>query len=396
LFVPVALTAEVDLLTYGAGAVVVRASKEAEAFGQIALDGSDQTLGIGIPRREPLPLSVVVELPAPSVLRTFEVPAFDDYGTRHGRHVKTVVVEGSTEGPERGFAPLVTLAIRQGVEGPQRFPVADPRAVRWVRLTAVDTHAPAEQDFRPHVFTDISAMGDQEEPAGKGFSGRWRYRRTGLNDTPGVSRIELHRDGDRIVGCEEVGGRRRVVEGEVEGGLARLSRIEADGRRSRLTAVVTSEGELAGVDLGGPPRGFWAGPDTSGGEDLCPLAPDVDPAQQALAAGQEVVLYGIRFDVDSDRLRAEAGPTLERLKGVLEKLPELKVAIEGHTDADASDAHNLDLSRRRAEAVVAWLAERGIARDRLEPVGRGEAEPIADNATSAGRALNRRVEIVPR
>ena len=74
-------------------------------------------------------------------------------------------------------------------------------------------------------------------------------------------------------------------------------------------------------------------------------------------------------------------------------MPTLAAAIAGHTDADGSDSHNQDLSERRAKSVVAWLVAHGIEASRLTPVGRGESEPIADNDTSAGRALNRRVEV---
>jgi OOP family OmpA-OmpF porin len=69
------------------------------------------------------------------------------------------------------------------------------------------------------------------------------------------------------------------------------------------------------------------------------------------------------------------------------------VAIEGHTDSDGSEARNLDLSQRRAQSVVDWLVGKGIDADRLTPAGKGAAEPIADNGTSAGKAANRRVEV---
>jgi outer membrane protein OmpA-like peptidoglycan-associated protein len=70
-----------------------------------------------------------------------------------------------------------------------------------------------------------------------------------------------------------------------------------------------------------------------------------------------------------------------------------RVVIEGHTDATASDAYNLDLSTRRARSVVAWLVKGGIPAARLEARGYGRSRPLADNATAQGRALNRRVEV---
>ncbi|GAB5471085.1 MAG: hypothetical protein Kilf2KO_41150 [Rhodospirillales bacterium] len=77
----------------------------------------------------------------------------------------------------------------------------------------------------------------------------------------------------------------------------------------------------------------------------------------------------------------------------LQAAPEMRVPIEGHTDADGSDAYNQDLSARRAASVVAWLKERGIADGRLGSKGRGEGEPVASNKTADGKALNRRVEV---
>ena len=66
--------------------------------------------------------------------------------------------------------------------------------------------------------------------------------------------------------------------------------------------------------------------------------------------------------------------------------------VEGHTDSRASDAHNLDLSRRRAASVMRYLTEQGVDATRLDSEGFGESRPIADNETEEGRALNRRVE----
>ena len=74
--------------------------------------------------------------------------------------------------------------------------------------------------------------------------------------------------------------------------------------------------------------------------------------------------------------------------------PTLKLLIEGHTDNSGDDAHNLALSRQRADAVVRALAGSGIDGARLQAAGRGAAKPLADNKDEAGRAKNRRVELV--
>ncbi len=101
----------------------------------------------------------------------------------------------------------------------------------------------------------------------------------------------------------------------------------------------------------------------------------------------------VSFDFDSARIKPAFRHSLDKLADVLRKYNRTVVHIVGHTDSTGSAAYNLDLSRRRAEAVADYLASRGVPRDRLRTEGRGESEPRATNATEAGRQLNRRVEI---
>lgn len=114
-----------------------------------------------------------------------------------------------------------------------------------------------------------------------------------------------------------------------------------------------------------------------------------------LEADGRVATQGILFAVDSDRLRPESSPTLEEIGRMLQDHPDLRISIEGHTDADGDDAHNLDLSQRRAESVKRFLVgEYGIDGGRLETAGFGETMPAADNMTPEGKQQNRRVELV--
>ncbi len=108
-----------------------------------------------------------------------------------------------------------------------------------------------------------------------------------------------------------------------------------------------------------------------------------------------VATQGVLFDVDSDRIRPESTPTLEEIGEMLEEHPNLRIAIEGHTDSTGDDDHNLDLSIRRAVAVRQYLIDAyGIDANRLEADGFGETQPAADNDTPEGRQQNRRVELV--
>jgi OOP family OmpA-OmpF porin len=118
-----------------------------------------------------------------------------------------------------------------------------------------------------------------------------------------------------------------------------------------------------------------------------------DDLAERLENEGKVDLYGIYFDTDKATLKAESEGTLNQVLSLLKAKPELRIAIAGHTDSQASDVYNLDLSKRRAQSVVKWLTDKGIAASRLEAQGFGESQPVADNDSAAGRALNRRVEI---
>lgn len=117
--------------------------------------------------------------------------------------------------------------------------------------------------------------------------------------------------------------------------------------------------------------------------------------EQQLASEQRIDVYGIYFDVSSDRLRPESDPVLKEIGAALQRNPEWRLTIDGHTDSVGSAQANMDLSRRRSEAVRAVLVERyGVAAGRLSTRGHGQAVPKDTNETPEGRATNRRVELV--
>ncbi|MEO8686192.1 MAG: OmpA family protein, partial [Devosia sp.] len=101
----------------------------------------------------------------------------------------------------------------------------------------------------------------------------------------------------------------------------------------------------------------------------------------------------ILFQSGAAIIAADSEPALDELAGYLALCPEADVDIEGHTDADGDDQLNLALSVARAEAVVNALITRNVAASRLYAIGYGESAPIADNATNAGKRLNRRIVV---
>jgi outer membrane protein OmpA-like peptidoglycan-associated protein len=110
--------------------------------------------------------------------------------------------------------------------------------------------------------------------------------------------------------------------------------------------------------------------------------------------GMVLTLGDVLFDTNKATLKPGADSVMERLAAFMEKNPDTKVMVEGHTDSRGSDEYNQELSKRRADAVEEALAGRGIDRGRVEAVGKGKGFPVASNDTSAGRQQNRRVEIV--
>lgn len=122
------------------------------------------------------------------------------------------------------------------------------------------------------------------------------------------------------------------------------------------------------------------------------------PAQQPIAHLLEqtchVDVYGIHFDLDSYQLRPEPEPVLREIAGVLKSRPALKLYVIGHTDHIGGEAFNLKLSEQRAAAVKAASVSRyQIVPSRLNIRGFGLTRPVDTNATEAGRARNRRVEL---
>jgi outer membrane protein OmpA-like peptidoglycan-associated protein len=127
-----------------------------------------------------------------------------------------------------------------------------------------------------------------------------------------------------------------------------------------------------------------------------PMEASVLPAaemKKALDATGHVALY-LNFDTDQATLKPDAQATIAQIISLLAQNPGLKLAVQGHTDNAGTPQHNHELSEARARTVVANLTAQGIAANRLQAAGFGQAKPLADNATEPGKAKNRRVELV--
>ena len=122
---------------------------------------------------------------------------------------------------------------------------------------------------------------------------------------------------------------------------------------------------------------------------------DASALQKGLASSGKVALYGIYFDTDQAQIKPESKAQLDAMAKLLNTNPSLKVYIVGHTDNQGQFAHNAELSQKRAEAVVQALTSTyKVAPTRLTAKGIASLSPVASNSDDAGRAQNRRVELV--
>jgi len=112
------------------------------------------------------------------------------------------------------------------------------------------------------------------------------------------------------------------------------------------------------------------------------------------ARGLIVSMPDVLFDFNKYTLKPAARERLARISGIVLAYPDLKLQIEGHTDAIGSDEYNQTLSEKRAGAVRDYIVTSGVSMNNVAAQGLGKADPVADNGTAAGRALNRRVEMI--
>jgi outer membrane protein OmpA-like peptidoglycan-associated protein len=137
-------------------------------------------------------------------------------------------------------------------------------------------------------------------------------------------------------------------------------------------------------------------------DDVTPPPPPPPPAEPeqprdlAVVSDSEIVtLESIEFEFDSAQIRPSSYPVLDAVARTLDKNPDITlVEVQGHTDERGDDAYNLELSKRRAASVVAYLVSHGVASDRLTSHGYGETRPISSGHDEAAWAINRRVEFV--
>ncbi|MCX2573868.1 OmpA family protein [Pedobacter sandarakinus] len=161
------------------------------------------------------------------------------------------------------------------------------------------------------------------------------------------------------------------------------------GKKAGNTAV----GALIGGAIGGTAGAFI-------GRRMDRQAAEIQkaiPNAEVIREGEGIIVKfdsGILFDFDKTALKDAAKSNIQSLASSLNQYPDTDIKIIGHTDSKGTEQYNQGLSERRAAAVKAYAVSQGVPSTRLVTLGKGFSEPIADNETDAGRAANRRVEIV--
>lgn len=372
---------ELDWLALGNGAVILEASSEYDDKTWSALGLIDGAPGTGWATRkgELGPNTIVMELARKVTLRRIVVDTRGVDGK--GRGAGEFELWGSADSAGKGYSRLLAGKLTK----PERkaFDVQSPVAARWLKLIVKNNQG----DDR---YTEIMEMEAYGDPAGGSPVPRTVK---GVYDTNyGLLRLE-QRDA-RIWGCYDHDG--GVLNGDTDGRVLRFEWREVSPAQIGTAVMVLTEAgdRLNGVWYEhGRLQGVWLGTRvTDGRQPKCVIAAN-GGVEQALSEGGPTILYGIHFDLDSDRLRPDSAAVLGDVVEALKAKPDWRIVIEGYTDAQGGAEHNMSLSGRRAEAVKRWLVEHGVVVERLQATGYGESRPIADNATPQGQALNRRVEL---
>jgi outer membrane protein OmpA-like peptidoglycan-associated protein len=160
------------------------------------------------------------------------------------------------------------------------------------------------------------------------------------------------------------------------------------GKKTGNTAV----GALIGAAVGGA-AGAYIGNYMD--EQAAEIERDLEGATvERVGEGIKITFdSGIMFDVNKAGLRPEAQSNLQSLATILQKYSDTDILIEGHTDSQGTEEHNLGLSRNRAQSVANQLQGLQVMPTRFSIMGYGESQPVADNASAGGRQQNRRVEL---
>jgi len=374
---------EPSLVSLSAGALVVKKPREFDdKWSAIWLLDEKPDTGWSTPKGTVSVQEIVIALPELTQLKrlTFDTGSVDG---NDGRAAKDIVVEMSNSSENEGFHRVAEVSLQDKADN-QEFSVNAEVAGRWVRLTIKNNHGSAEYI----ELMDFRATGTQlTHTPFPDVSGTYA---TSYND------FHIKQEGTSITGCYEY--KQGVLEGGADGRVLAFTWRQTNGGGPAILVFAPDGKQMTGVwwfESNPQDRGLWYGTRKSDSIGSCAhwagsiqgqITKDVEEFGRAR-------VYGINFDTDSDHIKDESKPTLDKIVSMLKVKPDWKITIEGHTDSTSTPQHNQNLSERRAASVKNYLQSAGIDVSRVKTVGYGATKPVASNDTEMGRAQNRRVEL---
>ena len=399
-----------NFLAFGAGTTVVSATSEGKAGGESARHLIDEAQFSGWETLEgdTENQSVVLELPARTTFKNFtvDIPFFNQY--ENAAPVKDFSIEVSDVSATEGFQKIVEGTAKKGErmeEQPQMFPAASQIPARWVRYTARNRWGEGKR-----IFTkELRGYGTQEPiPTIGNLSGTYEFY--GASGGYSGIKMQLKQEGTAVIGCT-IGEYSDTFEGGIEGRIVTLkSYRKYSPNIDSGVMIFTPDGQnlkyIYWLDFGKKSYDTLE-PARKINDQISATCPNLsgmggDKNQDAVKSKLEknladtgrAVLYGINFDFNSDVIKPESRPTLDKVVAILKEKADWNLAVEGHTDNVGGATFNQTLSEKRAASVLKYLTGAGIDASRLSSTGFGLSKPVSSNDSETGRAQNRRVELV--
>lgn len=388
-----------DLLDLNSGALVLSYTNQYDSGRWSALsllDGTNDTGWGNQKGKARFPFSFVIELAQRSRIETFVI---DNRGTNErkfpGISTRRFELYVSTVSPRTGFRKVFSGEAARGErttfelapsgeaepDDPSEFQQAAGVEAEWIRLVILSNWGHAN-------YTTLMELEAYGKPLGAAPRRRSISGVYATND----DLMRLRHDGARVTGC--YGRRGGTLNGGTDGRVIKFEWLQDNDFGSAIM-VLSSRGDfLNGVWYHGNKfGGIWFGKRAKAGTSPKCKAPNETAVARAISKSGLAILYGIRFDRDKATLLPVSESTLVQVLNLMKNNKKMKLRVEGHTDSAGPVDYKLALSHRRARAVVAWLKAKGADASRLQPLGKGKREPVADNGSALGRALNRRVQI---
>jgi len=391
-----------DLLDLHSGALVLSATTQ---FGgrwnaQALLDGSNTT-GWSSAKGYPYPNEFVLELPDQCVLASF---AIDNTGAEESNFPGISARHFALYGSTTSHREVLDLIVSGQADKGKRtvFTFEKPSEVRWLKLVVLSNwgNPSHTQLMELEGYGEVLGKVSQDKPIEGIYSSNY-----------GLMRLE--QSGTYVVGCYEADN--GLLSGRTDGRIVKYRWWEDGPNTGTALMVLSTDGNhLNGLWYErGRMKGSWYGSRVTDREGPACKVPVLDALVKSVyeagliepveEIGQQKSLEQERsspnlpeiyFATDSAEVTPESVKRLEMCLTAIQTHPYQKIVIKGHTDSTHTQEYNAELSRRRALSVAEWLIQQGLDANQLETKAYGESRPVADNQTEAGRALNRRVEIV--